>query len=58
MSLPGRPEAIYVADMIRGGFLDASVREDLIALVRDGKAETRLTENDVELRPQPPPAPA
>src|ERR1700693_288304 len=58
MSLPGRPEAIHVADMIRGGFLDASVREDLIALVRDGKAETRLTENDVELRPQPPPAPA
>jgi len=47
MSLPGRPEAIHVADMIRGGFLDASVREDLIALVRDGKAETRLTENDV-----------
>ena len=43
MSLPGRPEAILVADMIRGGFLDASVREDLIALVRDGKAETRLT---------------
>jgi len=29
--------------MIRGGFLDASMREDLIALVRDGKAETRLT---------------
>src|SRR5436853_2467665 len=29
--------------MIRGGFLDASIREDLIALVRDGKAETRLT---------------
>jgi hypothetical protein len=43
MSLPGRPGAILVADMIRGGFLDASVREDLIALVRDGKAETRLT---------------
>ena len=43
MDLPGRPEAILVADMIRGGFLDASVREDLIALVRDGKAETRLT---------------
>ena len=43
MSLPGRPEAILVADMIRSGFLDASVREDLIALVRDGKAETRLT---------------
>jgi hypothetical protein len=39
MSLPGRPEAIHVADMIRGGCLDASVREDLIALVRDGKAE-------------------
>src|SRR5947209_20296986 len=29
--------------MTRGGFLDASIREDLIALVRDGKAETRLT---------------
>ena len=29
--------------MIRGGFLDASIRQDLIALVRDGKAETRLT---------------
>ena len=29
--------------MIRGGFLDPSTREDLIALVRDGKAETRLT---------------
>src|SRR2546426_12417027 len=29
--------------MIRGGFLDASMRQDLIALVRDGKAETRLT---------------
>ena len=29
--------------MIRGGFLDPSIREDLIALVRDGKAETRLT---------------
>jgi hypothetical protein len=43
MSLRGRPEAILVADMIRGGFLDASVRQDLIALVRDGKAETRLT---------------
>src|ERR1700688_3016538 len=43
MSLPGRPEGILVADMIRDGFLDASVRQDLIALVRDGKAETRLT---------------
>jgi transposase len=29
--------------MIRGGFLDATIRADLIALVRDGKAETRLT---------------
>src|SRR5256714_12655010 len=29
--------------MIRGGFLDPNIREDLIALVRDGKAETRLT---------------
>ena len=29
--------------MIRGGFLAPSIREDLIALVRDGKAETRLT---------------
>src|SRR5438034_6888538 len=36
-------EAILVGGMIRGGFLDASIREDLIALVRDGKAETRLT---------------
>ena len=36
-------EGILVADIIRGGFLDAGVREDLIALVRDGKAETRLT---------------
>jgi hypothetical protein len=32
MSLPGRPEAILVADMTRGGFLDPSVRQDLIAL--------------------------
>ena len=29
--------------MICGGFLAPSIREDLIALVRDGKAETRLT---------------
>jgi len=29
--------------MIRGGFLDPSIRADLIAQVRDGKAETRLT---------------
>ena len=29
--------------MIRGGFLDPSMRADLIALMRDGKAETRLT---------------
>src|ERR1700731_222364 len=29
--------------MIRGNFLDAATREELIALVRDGKAETRLT---------------
>jgi len=29
--------------MIRGGFLDPNIRADLIALVRDGKAETRLT---------------
>src|SRR5262245_38417793 len=29
--------------MIRGGFLDPTIRADLIALVRDGKAETRLT---------------
>jgi len=28
--------------MIRGNFLDAATREELIALVRDGKAETRL----------------
>jgi hypothetical protein len=41
MSLPGRPEGILVAGMIRSGFLDPSVRQDLIALVRDGKAETR-----------------
>jgi len=26
--------------MIRGGFLDPSIRADLIAQVRDGKAET------------------
>ena len=29
--------------MIRGSFLDPNIRSDLIALVRDGKAETRLT---------------
>ena len=29
--------------MIRGGFLDPDIRADLIAQVRDGKAETRLT---------------
>src|SRR5216684_4685561 len=29
--------------MIRGGFLDSAIRADLIGLVRDGKAETRLT---------------
>ena len=29
--------------MIRGGFLDPEVRRELITLVRDGKAETRLT---------------
>jgi transposase len=29
--------------MIRGGFLDQSIRADLITLVRNGKAETRLT---------------
>src|SRR6266403_2130208 len=29
--------------MIRGGFLDPAIRADLITLVRDGKAETRLT---------------
>ena len=29
--------------MIRGGFLDPAIRADLIGLVRDGKAETRLT---------------
>src|SRR5262245_31127765 len=29
--------------MIRGGFLDPNIRADLIALVRDGKGETRLT---------------
>src|ERR1700757_5326963 len=28
--------------MIRGGFLDPGTRRDLIALVRDGKAEMRL----------------
>src|SRR5947209_12439221 len=36
-------EAILVAHMIRGGFLDPAIRADLITLVRDGKAETRLT---------------
>jgi len=29
--------------MIRGGFLEPNIRADLIALVRNGKAETRLT---------------
>ena len=29
--------------MIRGGFLDQTIRVDLITLVRNGKAETRLT---------------
>jgi len=29
--------------MIRGGFLDPETRQELLALVRDGKAETRLT---------------
>ena len=29
--------------MIRAGFLDTTTRQELIALVRDGKAETRLT---------------
>ena len=29
--------------MICGGFLDPAIRADLIGLVRDGKAETRLT---------------
>ena len=32
-----------MSGMIRGGFLDPNIRADLIALVRDGKAETRLT---------------
>ena len=41
--LPGRGNAILVGEMIRGGFLDPAIRADLIALVRDGKAETRLT---------------
>jgi Winged helix-turn helix len=36
-------ETILVADMIRGGFLDPAIRAGLIGLVRDGKAETRLT---------------
>jgi transposase len=43
MSLPRLSKAILVAVMIRGGFLDPERREELIALVRDGKAETRLT---------------
>jgi transposase len=34
---------ILVRGMIRANFLDTTTREDLIALVRDGKAETRLT---------------
>jgi transposase len=38
-----RGDAILVGDMIRGGFLDPTIRADLIALVRDGKSETRLT---------------
>src|SRR5437016_3513191 len=38
-----RQEAILVRGMIRGGFLEPNIRSDLIALVRDGKAETRLT---------------
>jgi transposase len=29
--------------MIRSGFLDQTIRADLITLVRNGKAETRLT---------------
>jgi hypothetical protein len=29
--------------MIRGGFLDQTIRADLITLVQNGKAETRLT---------------
>ena len=29
--------------MIRGGFLDQTIRADLVTLVRNGKAETRLT---------------
>jgi transposase len=29
--------------MIRGGFLDQTIRADLLTLVRNGKAETRLT---------------
>ena len=29
--------------MIRAGFLATTTRQELIALVRDGKAETRLT---------------
>ena len=33
----------FVGGTIRGGFLDPNIRADLIALVRDGKAETRLT---------------
>ena len=41
--LQGRWEAILLGDMIRRGFLEPNIRTDLIALVRDGKAETRLT---------------
>src|ERR1700730_12154885 len=41
--LPGRGNAILVGEMIRGGFLDPAIRADLIALGRDGKADTRLT---------------
>src|SRR3954467_11395323 len=41
--LQGRWEAILLGGMIRRGFLEPNIRTDLIALVRDGKAETRLT---------------
>ena len=41
--MPLSRQAILVGGMIRGGFLDPNIRADLIALVRDGKAETRLT---------------
>jgi transposase len=42
-SLPSVGSAILLVGMIRGGFLDPGIRADLIAQVRDGKAETRLT---------------